>query len=74
MDIRWGHNKEHLPLKQTLEVIVYSLTSHLPIYYLELPGNMPDSRTIEMIVTELIEEYEIIFLLIANTRLTLDVQ
>ena len=53
VDIRWGHNKEHLPLKQTLEVIVYSLTSHLPIYYLELPGNMPDSRTIEMIVTEL---------------------
>lgn len=53
VDIRRGHNKEHLPLKQTLEVIVYSLTSHLPIYYLELPGNMPDSRTIEMIVTEL---------------------
>lgn len=53
VDIRWGHNKEHLPLKQTLEVIVYSLTSHLPIYYLEFPGNMPDSRTIEMIVTEL---------------------
>ena len=53
VDIRWGHNKEHLPLKQTLEVIVYSLTSHMPIYYLELLGNMPDSRTIEKIVTEL---------------------
>lgn len=53
VDIRWGHNKEHLPLKQTLEVIVYSLTSHLPIFYLELPGNEPDSRTLEMIVTEL---------------------
>lgn len=53
VDIRWGHNKEHLPLKQTLEVIVYSLTSHLPIYYLELPGNVPDSRTLDMIMTEL---------------------
>ena len=53
VDIRWGHNKEHIPLKQTLEVIVYSLTSHLPIYYLELPGNEPDSRTLEMIMTEL---------------------
>lgn len=53
VDIRWGHNKEHLPLKQTLEVIVYSLTSHLPFYYLELPGNEPDSRTLEMIMTEL---------------------
>ena len=24
VDIRWGHNKDHLPLKQTLEVIMYS--------------------------------------------------
>jgi len=53
VDIRWGHNKERLPLKQTLEVVVYSLTSHQPIFYMELPGNMPDSRTIETIVTEL---------------------
>ena len=52
-DIRWGHNKERLPLRQTLQVVVYSLTSHMPIFYLELPGNMPDSRTIEMILKEL---------------------
>ena len=53
VDIRWGKNKEHLPLRQTLEVVVYSLTSHMPIYYKELPGNMPDCRTIELIMTEL---------------------
>ena len=53
VDIRWGKNKERLPLRQTVEVIVYSLTSHMPIYYLELPGNMPDSRTVELILTEL---------------------
>jgi transposase len=53
VDIRWGHNKEKLPLRQTVEVIVYSLNSHMPIYYKELPGNMPDSRTIELIMTEL---------------------
>lgn len=53
VDIRWGHNKEKLPLRQTVEVVVYSLTSHMPIFYLELPGNMPDSRTIELIITEL---------------------
>jgi transposase len=53
VDIRWGHNKERLPLQQTVEVIVYSLNSHMPIYYKELPGNMPDSRTIELIMTEL---------------------
>lgn len=52
-DIRWGKNKEHLPLRQTVEVVVYSLTSHMPIYYKELPGNMPDCRTIELILTEL---------------------
>lgn len=53
VDIRWGRNKEHLPLRQTIEVVVYSLTSHMPIFYLELPGNMPDSRTIELILKEL---------------------
>ena len=53
VDIRWGKNKEHLPLRQTLEVVVYSLTSHMPIYYKELPGNMLDCRTIELIMKEL---------------------
>jgi len=53
VDIRWGKNKEHLPLRQTLEVVVYSLTTHMPIYYKELPGNMPDCRTIELILMEL---------------------
>ena len=53
VDIRWGKNKEHLPLRQTLEVVVYSLTSHMPIYYKELPGNMPDCRTVELIMREL---------------------
>ena len=53
VDIRWGRNKEHLPLRQTVEVVVYSLTTHMPIYYKELPGNMPDVRTIELIMIEL---------------------
>ena len=53
VDIRWGRNKEHLPLRQTVEVVVYSLVSHMPIFYKELPGNMPDSRTVELIMTEL---------------------
>ena len=52
-DIRWGKNKEGLPLRQTVEVVVYSLTSHMPIYYLELPGNMPDQRTLELIMNQL---------------------
>jgi transposase len=52
-DIRWGKNKEHLPLEQTLEVVVYTLSSHMPIYYRTFPGNMPDSRSLETILTDL---------------------
>ena len=36
-----------------IAVVVYSLTSHMPIFYKELPGNMPDCRTIEFIMKEL---------------------
>lgn len=52
-EIRYGNNKEHLPLKQTNEVIVYSLKDHLPVFWKQLPGNIPDSRTVEEIYTEL---------------------
>ena len=52
-DIRWGRNKEHLPLQQTTEVVVYTLSSHMPVYYRTFPGNMPDSRTLEAIFTDL---------------------
>jgi len=51
-DIRWGHNKEGLALPQTLEVVVYTLNEHMPIYYRTFPGNMPDSRSIETIMTD----------------------
>lgn len=52
-DITWGNNKEHLPLRQTLDVIVYDLTTHMPIYYRTFPGNIPDSRTVETILKDL---------------------
>jgi len=52
-DIRWGRNKDRLPLKQTQEVVVYTLSSHMPVYYRTFPGNMPDSRSIETILTDL---------------------
>ncbi|MDR1608622.1 MAG: transposase [Deltaproteobacteria bacterium] len=46
-DIRWGKNKELLPLEQTTEVVVYALSSHMPVYYRTFPGNTPDSRSLE---------------------------
>ena len=52
-DIRWGKNRERLPLEQTLEVVVYTLSSHMPVYYRTFPGNMPDSRSIETILKDL---------------------
>jgi hypothetical protein len=52
-DIRWGRNKEHLPLEQTTEVVVYTLSGHMPVYYRTFPGNMPDSRSLEVIFADL---------------------
>ena len=52
-DIHWGKNKERLPLEQTTDVVVYSLSSHIPAYYRTFPGNMPDSRSIRVILKDL---------------------
>lgn len=52
-DIRWGHNKENIRLPQTNEVVVYTLSSHMPVYYRTLPGNMPDSRSMRVIQSDL---------------------
>jgi transposase len=52
-DIRWGKNKEHMPLAQTTEVVVYTLSSHTPVYYRTFPGNIPDSRTVDVILKDL---------------------
>lgn len=51
-DIRWGHNKEGMPLEQTNEVVVYTLSQHMPIYYRTFQGNIPDSRTMDVIMTD----------------------
>ena len=52
-DIHWGKNKDGLPLPQTTEVVVYTLNGHMPVYYRTFPGNMPDSRSLEVIFTDL---------------------
>jgi len=52
-DIRWGRNRERLPLAQTTEVVVYTLSSHMPVYYRTFPGNMPDSRSLWVILADL---------------------
>ncbi len=52
-DIHWGKNKEHIPLEQTVEVVVYTLEGHMPVYYRTFPGNIPDSRSLATILTDL---------------------
>jgi len=52
-DIQWGKNKDRLPLEQTTEVVVYTLSSHMPVYYRTFPGNMPDVRSFDVILTDL---------------------
>ena len=52
-DIRWGKNKEHLPLEQILSVVVYTLSRHMPVYYRTFPGNMPDSRSLDVMLKDL---------------------
>ena len=52
-DIRWGKNKDNEALQNTLEVVVYSLNSHEPIYYRTFGGNENDSRTLPTIVEDL---------------------
>ena len=52
-DIKWGKNKEGLGLEQTIEVVVYTLSSHMPVYYRTFPGNIPDSRSLETILLDL---------------------
>ena len=52
-DIHYGKNKDHLPLPQTLEVVVYTLDHHMPVYYRTFAGNTPDSRSLETILNDL---------------------
>lgn len=52
-DIRYGKSKDKLSLPQTMEVVVYTLDGHMPVYYRTLPGNTPDSRSLETILQDL---------------------
>lgn len=52
-DIRYGKSKDKLPLPQTMEVVVYTINGHMPVYYRTLPDNTPDSRSLETILKDL---------------------
>lgn len=52
-DVKWGHNKERIPLPQTTEVVVYTIDDHMPIYYRCFQGNIPDSRSVDVILKDI---------------------
>lgn len=54
-EISYGRNKDNRDMDCTLEVVVYSLTAHEPVYYRAFPGNMPDARTVRTIAKDLSE-------------------
>lgn len=52
-DVKWGKNKEHDILRQTGLMVMYDMKSNLPVHYRKLPGNIPDSRTMRLLIDEL---------------------
>ena len=52
-DAHWGKNKEHDNLRQLNLMVMYDMLSELPVHYRNLPGNIPDSRTLRLLIEEL---------------------
>lgn len=51
-EIHYGRNKDNRDMNCTLEVVVYSLSTHEPVYYRMFPGNEPDARTVRIIAND----------------------
>lgn len=52
-EIHYGRNKDNRDMNCTLEVVVYSLTTHEPVYYRMFPGNEPDAGTVRTIISDI---------------------
>ncbi len=50
---KYGNNKEHDLLRQINLALLVGETSGLPVYYRKLPGNIPDVKTIKLLLSEL---------------------
>lgn len=51
--VRYGHNKDHDPLPQINLALLSGEKSGLPFYYRQLPGNIPDSRTVKRLLEDI---------------------
>ena len=52
-DVAVGKSKDGGCSPQTTEVVVYSLSTHEPVFYQTLPGNVPDSKSLPVILKDL---------------------
>ena len=55
IDLTRGKNKEGLDLPVTVEVVVYSISDHIPVYYKTFAGNTYDARSVDIIMADLKE-------------------
>lgn len=51
--IQYGHNKEQDPLPQINLALVFGEQSNLPFYYRKLAGNIPDSKMVKNLMSDL---------------------
>lgn len=51
--VQYGYNKEHDPLAQLNLALLFGENSGLPFYYRQLPGNIPDSKTVKNLLEDL---------------------
>jgi len=51
--VQYGFNKEHDRLPQLNLTLVFGEESNLPFYYRKLAGNIPDSKTVRILLEEL---------------------
>lgn len=52
-DAKRGKNKEHDPADQVNLLVIYDLSDGAPVYYRRMPGNIPDTRTMRVTLSEL---------------------
>ena len=66
-DIRWGNNKDREDLPCVVEVVVYCLATHEPVYYRTFPGFTSDISTIRTIIRDL-KEFGLTDLIVITDR------
>jgi transposase len=53
--VQYGHSKENDSLPQINLALVFGEESRLPFYYRKLPGNIPDVKTVKVLLSDLNE-------------------